>query len=98
MDKVLVSSLRVNASMNSNATLVKPVFTASFFIGGPVLVGGVESTGLARSPVFSMNQGGSRQIGIGGTETSRLARGSAYQVFDSSGNLSLSRFVLNPDF
>ena len=82
MDKVLVSSLRGNASMNS-ATLVKATFTASFFIGGPVLVGGVESTGLARSPVFSMDQGGSQQIGIG-TESSGLARGPAYQVFDSS--------------
>jgi hypothetical protein len=48
--------------------------------------------------VFSVNQGGSRQIGIGGTETSGLVRGPAYQVFDSAGNLSLSRFVLNPDF
>jgi len=95
---MLVSSLRGNASMNSNATLVKARFTASFFIGGPVLAGGVESTGLARIPVFSMNQGGSQQIGIGGTESSGLVRGPAYQVFDSSGNLSLSRFVLNPDF
>jgi Protein of unknown function (DUF4038)/Putative collagen-binding domain of a collagenase len=48
--------------------------------------------------VFSVDQGGSRQIGIGGTETSGLVRGPAYQVFDSSGNLSLTRFVLNPDF
>jgi hypothetical protein len=48
--------------------------------------------------VFSVNQTGSRQIGIGGTETSGLVRGPAYQVFDSAGNLSLSRFVLNPDF
>ena len=84
--------------MNSNATLVKPVFTVSSLIGGPVLVGGVESTGLARIPVFSVNQGGRRQIGIGGTETSGLVRGPAYQVFDSTGNLSLTRFVLNPDF
>ena len=98
MDKVLVSSLRGNASMNSSATLVKATFTAAFFIGGPVLVSGIESTGLARIPVFSMNQGGSQQIGIGGTESSGLVRGPAYQVFDSSGNLSLSRFVLNPDF
>jgi hypothetical protein len=97
MDKVL-ASLRGNASMNSSATLVKATFTASFFIGGPVLVGGVESTGLTRISVFSMNQGGSQQIGIGGTETSGLVRGPAYQVFDSSGNLSLTRFVLNPDF
>jgi hypothetical protein len=97
MDKVLVSYLHGNASMNSSATLVKATLTASFFIGGPVLVGGVESTGLARSPVFSMDQGGSQQIGIG-TESSGLARGPAYQVFDSAGNLSLSRFVLNPDF
>jgi hypothetical protein len=84
--------------MNSSATLVKATLTASFFIGGPVLVGGVESTGLARIPVFSMNQGANRQIGTGGTETSGLMRGSAYQVFDSNGNLSLTRFVLNPDF
>ena len=48
--------------------------------------------------VFSVDQGGSRQIGIGGTETSGLVRGPAYQVFDSNGNLSITRFVLNPDF
>jgi hypothetical protein len=48
--------------------------------------------------VFSVDQGGSQQIGIGGTETSGLVRGPAYQVFDSSGNLSLTQFVLNPDF
>jgi hypothetical protein len=48
--------------------------------------------------VFSVDQGGSRQIGIGGTETSGLVRGPAYQFFDSTGNLSLTRFVLNPDF
>jgi len=54
MDTMLVSSLRVNASMNSNATLVKPVFTASSLIGGPVLVGGVEFTGLARGPAFQL--------------------------------------------
>jgi hypothetical protein len=98
MDTMLVSSLLVNASMNTSATQVKATFTASFFIRGPVHVGVVESTGLARLPVFSMNQGGSQQIGIKGTETSGLVRGPAYQVFDSSGNLSLTRFVLNPDF
>jgi len=38
MDKVLVSSLRGNASMNSIVTLVKATLTASFFIGGPVLL------------------------------------------------------------
>ena len=54
MDKVLVSSLRGNASMNSSATLVKPVFTASSLIGGAGLVGGVEFTGLARGPAFQL--------------------------------------------
>jgi hypothetical protein len=70
MDTMLVSSLRVDPSMNSNASLIKPDFSDL--------------------KVFSVDQGGSQQIGIGGTEISGLMRGPAYQSFDSSGNLSLT--------
>jgi len=33
-----------------------------------------------------------------GRETAGLARGPAFQVWDSAGNLQVTRFVLNPDF
>jgi len=40
----------------------------------------------------------SETIVVGGLETAGLSRGPAFQVYDSAGNLLLTRFVLNPDF
>jgi aldose sugar dehydrogenase len=45
-----------------------------------------------------LDVGGSKQFVVWGRETSGLGRGPAYQLFDSAGNLLLTRFVLNPDF
>jgi hypothetical protein len=45
-----------------------------------------------------VNVGGSKEIIVSGREAAGLGRGSAYQLFDSAGNLLLTRFVLNPDF
>ena len=45
-----------------------------------------------------LDVGGSKDIVVSGRETSGVQRGPAYQVFDSSGNFILTRFVLNPDF
>ncbi|NIV50778.1 MAG: hypothetical protein GWN53_02635, partial [Gammaproteobacteria bacterium] len=41
---------------------------------------------------------GTTAIGIGGVERQGLARGAAIQIWDSTGNLLVSGFVLNPDF
>jgi hypothetical protein len=45
-----------------------------------------------------VDAGGNKNIVVYGRETSGALRGPAYQVFDSSGNFILTRFVLNPDF
>jgi hypothetical protein len=42
--------------------------------------------------------GGSKNIVVYGRETTRALRGPTYQAFNASGNLVLTRFVLNPDF
>ncbi len=39
-----------------------------------------------------------QQFALGGEETGGLMRGPAFQTFDASGNLILTRFVLNSDF
>ena len=38
------------------------------------------------------------EILVAGRETSGLARGPAFQIYDSDGTLTVSQFVLNPDF
>jgi hypothetical protein len=48
--------------------------------------------------VAVLDVGGSKDIVVSGREISGAQRGPAYQVFDSSGNFILTRFVLNPDF
>ena len=45
-----------------------------------------------------LDVGGSKDVVVYGRETSGAGRGPAYQMFDSSGNFILTRFVLNPDF
>jgi len=49
---------------------------------------------------FSTDQNGDGdlELGIGGIETSGQFRGPGYQIFESSGALLLTQFVLNPDF
>ena len=42
--------------------------------------------------------GGSKNIVVYGRETTGALRGPTYQAFNASGNLVLTRFVLNPDF
>jgi hypothetical protein len=48
--------------------------------------------------VTVLDVGGSKDVVVYGRETAGAGRGPAYQVFDSSGNFILTRFVLNPDF
>jgi hypothetical protein len=45
-----------------------------------------------------LDVGGSKDVVVYGRETAGAGRGPAYQMFDSSGNFILTRFVLNPDF
>ena len=45
-----------------------------------------------------LDVGGSKDLVVSGRETAGVGRGPAYQMFDSSGNFILTRFVLNPDF
>jgi len=105
-------------------------FDVNFVVGNfdgdaaqEILVGGQETTGLARGPAyqifdpdgtlkltrfvlnpdfidvsFSPLNLGSNGVLACGQEISGLSRGPAYQVFDSSGNLVGTQFVLNPDF
>ncbi len=66
--------------------------------------GGLTFTRFVLNPNFSetkftvVDAGGNKNIVVYGRETSGALRGPAYQVFDSSGNFILTRFVLNPDF
>ena len=45
-----------------------------------------------------VDAGGGKNILVYGRETAGAGRGPAYQTLDASGNLVLTRFVLNPDF
>jgi hypothetical protein len=47
---------------------------------------------------IDINNDGVDEIVVVGRETKGLQRGPAFQVFDGSGNLLVSQFVLNPDF
>jgi len=47
---------------------------------------------------IDINNDGLDEILVIGRETKGLQRGPAFQVFDGSGNLILTQFVLNPDF
>jgi hypothetical protein len=44
------------------------------------------------------NGDGDKEIGVGGIETQGLLRGPAYQIFEPTGSLIQTVFVLNPDF
>jgi hypothetical protein len=47
---------------------------------------------------IDINNDGVEEILVVGRETKGLGRGPAFQVFDGSGNLLVTQFVLNPDF
>jgi hypothetical protein len=47
---------------------------------------------------IDIDNDGMDEILVVGRETKGLARGPAFQLFDGSGNLLVSQFVLNPDF
>ena len=47
---------------------------------------------------IDINTDGVDEVLVVGRETKGLARGSAFQLFDGSGNLLVTQFVLNPDF
>jgi len=94
--------------------------------GEEIVTGGLETSGLARGPVFQLwdkngnllltrfvlnpdftdvtfskidiNNDGMEEILVVGRETKGLARGAAFQLFDGSGNLLVTQFVLNADF
>jgi len=48
--------------------------------------------------VTVVDVGGGKNILVFGRETTGALRGPTYQAFNASGNLVLTRFVLNPDF
>jgi hypothetical protein len=66
--------------------------------------GSLLFTRLVLNPNFTetrftvLDAGGTKNIVAYGRETSGLARGPIYQAFDASGNLILTRFVLNLNF
>jgi Divergent InlB B-repeat domain len=66
--------------------------------------GSLTFTRFVLNPNFSetkftvVEAGDNKNIVVYGRETSGAGRGPAYQMFDSSGNFILTRFVLNPDF
>ena len=47
---------------------------------------------------IDINNDGVDEILVVGRETKGLQRGPAFQLFDGSGNLLVTQFVLNPDF
>jgi hypothetical protein len=73
-------------------------------IQGFGLTGSVLFTRFVLNPNFRetkftvLDVGGSKDVVVYGRETAGAGRGPAYQMFDSSGNFVLTRFVLNPEF
>ena len=75
-----------------------PVFSAKARCAERIIYSLVLNPDFRETKFAVLDVGGSKDIVVSGQETSGAQRGPAYQMFDSSGNFVLTRFVLNPDF
>jgi hypothetical protein len=94
-NRVLVSGMETTGAARG------PVFQMFDPNGSLLLSRFVLNPDFTDLQVFAANTTNSvagEEIVAAGFESTGLKRGPAYQVYDSAGNLLLTRFVLNPDF
>jgi hypothetical protein len=66
--------------------------------GGLLFTRFVLNANFTENKFAVIDSGGNKVIVVSGRETLGLGRGPAFQIWDGSGNILLTRFVLNPDF